>query len=72
MTQHERIIAYVKAHGSITPFEAFRELGITKLATRVGEIERAGGAAFAHIRQDDVNKYGERVTYMKYVLRGED
>ena len=42
MTQHDQIINYMKEHGSITPYEAFLSLGITKLATRVSEMRRAG------------------------------
>ena len=32
LTQYDRIYAYVKLHGCITPMQAY-ELGITKLAT---------------------------------------
>ena len=42
MTQHQRIIQYMQDFGSITPMEAFSELGITKLATRIGEIAQRG------------------------------
>lgn len=42
MTQGERIIEYINKFGSITPLDAFRDLGITKLATRVSELKREG------------------------------
>ena len=35
MTQREQILLYLHTFGSITPMEAFADLGITKLATRV-------------------------------------
>lgn len=35
--QHERILRFLDENGSITPMEAFSELGITKLSTRIGE-----------------------------------
>lgn len=41
LTQYDRIYAYVKLHGSITPMQAY-ELGITKLATRISEMTRSG------------------------------
>ena len=40
--QHERILQYMDVHGSITPMEAFSELGITKLSTRIGEMIASG------------------------------
>ena len=42
MNQKERIINYMKNNGSITPMEAFSELGITKLSTRISEMTREG------------------------------
>ena len=68
MTQHQRIINYASAHKSITPMEAFLNLGITKLATRVGEIERKGLARFERSRMTTLNRYGEDAMYFKYTL----
>ena len=42
MTQGERIINYINTFGSISPMEAFMDLGITKLATRVSEMTAEG------------------------------
>ena len=47
MTQRELILNYIKDFGSITPLEAFADLGITKLATRISEMRRDGIAIFA-------------------------
>ena len=41
-TQADRIISYINEFGSITPLEAFRDLGITRLAARVFEMKRDG------------------------------
>lgn len=41
-TQYDQIYFYIKSHGSITPMKAFRDLGITKLATRISEMTRSG------------------------------
>lgn len=67
MTQGERIVKYMQDFGSITPMEAFSELGITKLATRVSELRREG----VKIHKEPVdrkNRYGELVRYMQYSL----
>ena len=42
MTQREAILQYIDEFGSITPMEAFAELGITKLATRISKCEKTG------------------------------
>jgi hypothetical protein len=54
MTQSEKIIDYIERFGSITPMEAFMDLGITKLATRVSEM-RKKGYEFKKIQTDSVN-----------------
>ena len=41
-TQHEDILTFLRTKGTITPWTAFEYLGITKLATRIGELKRAG------------------------------
>ena len=42
MNQHQLILDYIEEHGSITTMEAFMNLGITKLSTRVSELIRRG------------------------------
>ena len=44
--QKLEILVYVNTHGSITPKDAWNELNCTKLATRIGEIERRCGVEF--------------------------
>jgi hypothetical protein len=71
MTQGERIVKYMQDYGTITPMEAFADLGITKLATRVSELRQAG----VHIKKEPVqakNRYGEDVRYMRYSLGVEE
>lgn len=67
MTQSERIYKYMQDFGSITPMQAFSDLGVTKLATRVSEMRRDG----VRIHKEPVkarNRYGESVRYMQYSL----
>ena len=65
MTQHEMIAKYIEDYGSITPFQAFEDLGITKLATRVSEMI-AEGAKIRKVPMKATNRYGEPVTFMRY------
>ena len=67
MTQQERILKYMQDFGSISPMEAFRDLGITKLATRISEMTRAGRAVTRQM-ETSRNRYGDTVRYMRYRL----
>ena len=65
MTQREAIIEYIKEFGSITPMQAFADLGITKLATRISEM-RKDGMSFKIEMISIKNRYGKSVTYARY------
>lgn len=65
MTQHERILNYLNDFGSITPMQAFSDLGITKLSTRIGELIRSGEEISGEMREG-VNRYGEKTRWMEY------
>lgn len=67
MTQREMIIKYIKDFGSITPMEAFRDLGITKLATRVSEM-RKDGIEFEITKEVSKNRYGKSCSFARYKL----
>ena len=43
MTQKEAVLQYIKDFGSITPNQAFADLGITKLATVVSNLRLKDG-----------------------------
>lgn len=68
ITQHDRILAYIKCFGSITPMEAFSELGITKLATRISEM-RKKGMEFDISTIERKNRFGETVHFAQYKLK---
>ena len=70
MNQHERIMWYIKEFGSISPMEAYGDLGITKLATRISEM-RADGMEFDQRIEKKKNRYGDKVHYMRYWFKGE-
>ena len=42
MTQKELILKYIADFGSITSFQAYADLGITQLATRIKELKAKG------------------------------
>ena len=70
MNQHERIMWYIKEFGSISPMEAYGDLGITKLATRISEMKDAG-IEFDQRIEKKKNRYGDKIHYMRYWFKGE-
>ena len=63
--QQAQVMLYIDAYGSITPMEAFYDLGITKLATRVSELKKLG-YKFDQEMVVSNNRFGAVVHYMKY------
>ena len=65
MTQREAILQYIEDFGSITPMQAFSDLGITKLATRISEMRKCG-MEFKIEMISTENRYGNPVHYARY------
>ena len=42
MNQNDRLLAYLKRHGRITPLDAWKHLGIYRLAARVSDLKKRG------------------------------
>ena len=71
MTQQERIMDYMERFGSISPMEAFSDLGITKLATRISELIQAGEPIVKH-NETGRNRFGEKTHYTRYSIRKDE
>lgn len=65
MTQRDLIMNYIEDFGSITPMDAFADLGITKLATRISEM-RKEGMEFKIETVKGKNRYGKHMRYARY------
>ena len=71
MTQCERIVAYIHEYGSITTMEAFTDLGISRLASRIHDLQDMG----YQITRESIqvkNRYGEAVRCTRYSLMEDD
>lgn len=71
MTQREAIIKYITDFGSITPMQAYGDLGITKLATRISEM-RKDGMVFKIETIKSKNRYGKPTRFAKYSFPKEE
>lgn len=72
MNQRQRILAYIDQFGSISPYEAFKDLGITKLASRVSELIYQDGIHIRKEYEQTTNRYNEPVRYMRYYREVDD
>ena len=67
MTQRDRILEYMKEFGSISSLEAFKDLGITRLAARIAELEHQG-VQIERAQQSMLNRYNEKTTFTRYSI----
>ena len=67
MSQKELILKYIADFGSISTFEAYADLGITQLATRIKELKEKG-YQFKTENVKTKNRYGRPSHYYKYYL----
>ena len=71
MNRAERVFAYMKEFGSITPMEAFQDLGYTRLACAIAEMKRDGHKVRKQY-ETRKNRFGQPVTYARYFLGDEN
>ena len=66
-TQCDYILDYIMEFGSITTFEAFTEIGCTRLASRICDLKKRG---YSFIKQFETkkNRYGQPVSYIRYTI----
>lgn len=67
MNRAERVYAYMKEFGSITPMDAIKDLGYTRLACAISEMKRDGHKVRKKY-ETKKNRFGQPVTYARYSL----
>lgn len=69
-TQCKRVILYLKKNTHLTSLDAFKKLGITRLAARVFELS-SDGYIFERNRKKVVNRFGERCSVIEYSIKSQ-
>ena len=69
MTQNEMIIKYLIEHGSITTYESYSKLFITRLSARIFDIKHKYGIEFDEEWVTKKNIYGKPCSFKKYILK---
>ena len=67
MTQNQRVIAYLEQFGSITQLEAFRDLGIMRLASRISDLKKKG-YVIESTTEEVQNRWEEKCHVKRYRL----
>lgn len=68
-TQSQRVVQYMKDFGYITQYDALRDLGVMRLASRISELRKNGvevESEYITVR----NRYNEQVQIKRYYLGG--
>lgn len=69
-TQAQRVLDYIAKYGSITQFEALKDLGVMRLASRVSELRKHGHKIESQMVKVE-NRYGETCRVKRYFLKGD-
>lgn len=69
-TQVQRIHKYMNDFGSITQFEAMRDLGVMRLASRISEMRKDGFDIVCRM-ETTRNRYGDKCHIKRYSLKKE-
>lgn len=72
VSQKSMVLDYMEEFGSITPIDAFRDLGVTRLAAKVFELKK-DGHDIDKVIETGKNRFGNRTRYARYSFgKGED
>lgn len=65
VSQKKMVLDYIGEFGSITPLDAFRDLGVTRLAAVIFELKEDGNDIHTE-RERSKNRFGQPTRYARY------
>ena len=65
MNQKQKGLKYINDYGSITSWQAYKDLGIMQLGARIDGLQK-DGYSFKKEWEQKKNRYGEPVRFIKY------
>lgn len=65
--QCERVLDYLHTNGSITQNQAFNDIGVMRLASRISDLRR-NGYAISKKMVKSRNRYGEIISFARYCM----
>lgn len=67
MTQTQAVLDWLKSGDSISSYEAFKELGVTRLSAIIYRLRRKG-YSITSTDEKTTNRFGGTVTFSRYKL----
>ena len=67
ITQRDRVLDYIRRFGSISSWEAYKDLGVTQLATRISELKNKD-YKFRKERVKTTTRFGVKTHFDRYFL----
>lgn len=67
INQTDKILAYMKKNGSITPLDALREFGCMRLAARIADLKHDGHQIGSRTKYS-ISQCGEKVRFAEYLV----
>lgn len=67
ITQRDRILQYIRQFGSISSWEAYKELGVTQLGARIDQLKKEGYVLRTEW-ESSTNRFGDKTEYKRYYL----
>jgi hypothetical protein len=67
VTKKQRVVDALVGHGSISPFYAFNHLGETRLSATIFQLKKEGYEIDTTMEKG-TNKFGDEISFAKYVL----
>ena len=67
VTQSQRVLDYIDEFGSITQLEAWKELGVMRLASRISDLKKQGYPITSKV-ETVKNRFGENCYVKRYCL----
>lgn len=72
MTQNEMVLKYLEENGSITTYECYSQLYITRLSARIFDLKKKYGLEFEEQWVTKKNRYGKICSFKKYILKDKE
>ena len=68
MTQEDKVLQYMQKFGSISSWQAFSDLGVTRLSAKIFNLRKEWDIADETILT--TNRFGEKTHYKRYFIKG--
>lgn len=72
MTQNEMVLKYLEENGSITTYECYSQLYVTRLSARIFDLKKKYGLEFEEQWVTKKNRYGKICSFKKYILKDKE